>query len=79
LQLGSSRWKASAGKKKTPAITVPQVRVMLAALLHRKLQCDHPEFICRQATRRLQRNELAKFYHWKNHKRLAPIRIHQPP
>lgn len=61
-------------KKITPAITVPQVRIIFAALLHRKLRCDHPDFICRQTTRRLQRLETARFYHWKHRKRLAPKR-----
>jgi hypothetical protein len=65
------------GKKHTPAITVPQVRILLAALLHSKLNCNHPEFISRQTTRRLQRNETARFYHWKKRKLLAPKRIHQ--
>lgn len=59
------------------AITVPQVRALLASSLHRKLDCDHPEIIARKATRRLQRNEIARFYHWKKRKRLAPKRIHQ--
>lgn len=58
-------------------MTVPQVRTMLSRLLHRKLNENHPEILCRQATRRLQRNESARFYHWKKHNRLAPIRIHQ--
>jgi hypothetical protein len=49
----------------------------LALLLHRKLNCDHTERICRNATRRLQRNETARFYHWKKRNRLAPKRIHQ--
>ena len=58
-------------------MTVPQVRTMLSLLLHRKLDDTHPEILCRQTTRRLQRNEIARFYHWKKHNRLAPKRIHQ--
>lgn len=65
------------GEKSTPVITVPQIRALLASSLHRKLHCDHPETIARQAARRLQRNEIARFYHWKKRKRLAPKRIHQ--
>jgi hypothetical protein len=65
------------GKKSTPAITVPQIRALLASSLHRKLHCDHPDVICRQVTRRLQRNEIARFYHWKTRNCLAPKRIHQ--
>src|SRR3972149_10088103 len=74
---GFLRKKPGRGKKSTPAITVPQIRALLAASLHRKLNCDYPEVICRQVTRRLQRNEIARYYHWKKRKRLAPKRIHQ--
>jgi SRSO17 transposase len=74
---GFLRRKPGWKKKSTPAITVPQVRTILASLLHRKLNCNHPDFICRHTTRRLQRNETARFYHWKQRKRLAPRRINQ--
>ena len=50
---------------------------MLSLLLHRKLDDTRPEIQCRQTTRRLQRTEIARFYHWKKHNRLAPKRIHQ--
>ena len=50
-------------KKTTAAITVPQIREALSLLLHRLLDNDDPEKICRNRTRRLQRNEQARFHH----------------
>jgi hypothetical protein len=44
-------------------MTVPQIREAIAMLLHKALGCDEPERICRNMTRRLKRNELARFYH----------------
>ena len=61
----------------TPAITVPQIRWCIAAVLHRALGCDETEFICRTSTRRLKRKEQARLYAWKKHKRLPPLRIRQ--
>lgn len=54
---------------------MPQVRDCIALLLHRKLNHGHPEQICRNRTRRLQRNEEARFYHYKSRKLLAPKRL----
>jgi hypothetical protein len=56
---------------------VPQVRGAIAALLHRLLDGAHPERVCRNMTRRLRRNEEARLYHWKRHKRLPPRRAEQ--
>jgi hypothetical protein len=47
----------------------------IAALLRRALDYDGPARIARNATRRLQRNEQARLYHWKKHNRLPPRRI----
>lgn len=58
-------------------MTVPQIRQTIARLLRNALQLDHHERIARDATRRLQRNERARFYHYKKHNSLAPKRIHQ--
>ncbi len=41
------------------------------------LKCDEEERICRNITRRLQRNEQAQYYHWKSRNLLAPTRISQ--
>ena len=61
----------------TPALTVPQLAVVIAVLLRRRWGGDHPEHLCRTVTRRLVRNELARFYHWRRRKRLAPNRVDQ--
>jgi hypothetical protein len=50
---------------------------MIGLLLHRKLGCDRPSRIRRNMTRRLQRNEQARLYHWKARNRLAPKKLHQ--
>lgn len=65
------------GEKRTPALTVPQLAGVIGVLLRRGWGCDQPERVCRNATRRLVRNELARFYHWRRRKRLAPRRIDQ--
>ena len=62
-------------KKTTAAITVPQIRETISLLLNHKLNNDHPEQICRNRTRRLQRNEQARFHHYKSRNLLAPKRI----
>lgn len=58
-------------------MTVPQVRIGLAMMLQQSLGCGHPQTIARNATRRLERNEAARFYHYKRRKCLAPLREHQ--
>lgn len=63
------------GKKWTPAITVPQVREGLAMILHRAQGGGGAEQIRRERMFRLQRNELARFYHWKQLNLLAPLRV----
>ena len=52
-------------------------RKAIALLLHRSFDCDKPEQIRRNMTRRLQRNEQARFHHWMSHKRMAPKRVPQ--
>jgi SRSO17 transposase len=63
------------GKQWAPAITVPQVREGLAKLLREACGCYDPERIAREATRRLERTALARFYRWKQRNRLAPLRV----
>ena len=58
-------------------MTVPQVRQTIARLLRNVLHVDDHQHIARDATRRLQRNESARFYHYQKHNSLAPQRIHQ--
>ena len=69
--------EAHRGKKITPAITVPQIRDGIAMLLRAACNCDTPITIARNKTRRLIRNEEARFYHYKERKRLPPTRLNQ--
>jgi hypothetical protein len=55
-------------------LTVPQVRAGLASLLRAACGCDEPERVDRDRKRWLVRTALARFYHWKKCKRLAPLR-----
>ncbi|MCM8774913.1 MAG: hypothetical protein NC930_00945, partial [Candidatus Omnitrophica bacterium] len=68
--------EALRGRKWTPAITVPQIREGLAAIFHRAQTGGGIEHIRRERMLRLQRNELARFYHWKQLNLLAPLRIY---
>ena len=63
------------GKKWTPAITVPQIRAGIALILHHTCQCGTMSRMLHERERRLQRNELARLYHWKQHNCLAPLNI----
>lgn len=63
------------GQQSTPALTLPQVREGLAMILHEASGCAALERILHERTRRLQRNEMARFYHWKKHNLLAPLKI----
>ena len=56
-------------------MTVPQVRVALAALLREALGAGDWRAILRTMERRLLRKELARLYHWKSRNRLAPLRL----
>jgi len=69
--------EARRGKKWTPAITIPQIREGLALLLHAASGCDGPTRIARERTRRLERNQLAKLYHWKRRSSLPPLNINK--
>lgn len=58
--------EARRGKETTPAVTVPQIRDTIAMLLQTACQCDTPEKCARNKTRRLIRNEEARFYTLQN-------------
>ena len=64
-------------KKWTPAITVPQIREALSTLTHHAWKCHMQQQIVRERERKLRRNELARFYHYKARKKLAPLRLTQ--
>ncbi len=71
--------EARRGRKWTPAMTVPQIREGLAKLLHAAYQAAYQsaelDRIARERTRRLERNALAKFYHYKARNRLPPKKV----
>lgn len=67
--------EALRGRKWTPAMTVPQVREGLAAIFRKAQAGGGIEQIQRERMLRLRRNELARFYHWKQLNLLAPLRI----
>ena len=69
--------EARRGKKRTPALTVPQVRRAIGQVLHRLAGCDRPTRVRRTMERWLRRNEGARFYHWKRLNRLPPLRLEQ--
>ena len=54
-------------------MTFAQIRAGLALVLQAASQCDDPARIARERTRRLQRNQLARFYHHKRRNLLAPL------
>jgi hypothetical protein len=35
-------------------------------------------YLLRERQKRLQRNELARFYHWKNRNLLVPLNLYKP-
>ncbi|MGD9855359.1 MAG: IS701 family transposase [Planctomycetaceae bacterium] len=69
--------EAGRGKKWTPAITVPQIQAGIAAILHRRSGCATPSRILHERRQRLERNELARLYHWKRRNRLAPLNVNK--
>ena len=74
---GSWCGRRSGGKKWTPAITLPQMRQGIAVILREAFQCGTMSQMVAERQKRLRRNELARFYHWKQGKRLAPLNIHK--
>ncbi len=62
-------------KKWTPAITLPQIRQGIAMILHETFQCGSMPHILKACQRRLERNELARLYHWEQRNRLPPLNL----
>jgi hypothetical protein len=56
------------GQALTPALTLPQVRDGLSLLLLAVYCSPGVDYICRQVQRQLQRNESARFYHYRTRK-----------
>ncbi|HSX77580.1 MAG TPA: IS701 family transposase [Candidatus Saccharimonadia bacterium] len=63
------------GKKGTPAMTFPQIQAGIAWILSLACQCGTMSRMLHERERRLQRNELARFYYWKQHNRLPPLNL----
>jgi hypothetical protein len=46
-------------------------------ILREAFQCGTMAHMLQGCQQRLQRNELARFYHWKQRNRLAPLNLHK--
>jgi hypothetical protein len=60
-----------------PAITLPQIRQGIAVILREAFQGGTMAHMLKERQKRWQRNELARFYPWKQHNRLAPLNLHK--
>ena len=56
-------------------MTLPQIREGIAWILHQVCQCGALSRLQHEREKRLQRNELARLYHWKQRNQLAPLNI----
>jgi len=65
------------GKKWTPAMTLPQIRQDIAMTLREAFLCGTMSHMLEERQKRLRRNELARFYHWKQRNLLAPLNLHK--
>ena len=63
------------GQQVTPALTLPQVRYGLSLLLLEVYCTPGVDYICRQVQRQLQRNEAARFYHYRARKCIPPRKL----
>jgi hypothetical protein len=63
------------GQQWTPALTLPQVRYGLSLLLLEVYCTPSIDYICRQVSRQLMRNELARFYHYRTRKYMPPQKL----
>jgi hypothetical protein len=46
-------------------------------ILHEAFQCGTMSHRLKERQKRLQRNELARFYHWKQRNQLAPLNLYK--
>jgi len=63
------------GQQLTPALTLPQVRYGLSLLLLEVYCTPGVDDICRHVQRQLQRNEAARFYHYRARKHIPPRKL----
>jgi len=54
---------------------LPQMRQGIAMMLHEAFPCGTPPQMLKERQKRLQRNELARFSHWKQRNRLPPLNL----
>jgi len=58
-------------------MTFPQIRQGIAVILREAFQCGTMSHMLQECQKRLQRSELARFYHWKQHNLLAPLNLYK--
>jgi len=63
------------GQQWTPALTLPQVRYGLSLLLLEVYCTPGVDDICRHVQQQLQRNEAARFYHYRARKHIPPRKL----
>ena len=57
-------------------MTLPQIRQGIAVILREAYHCDTRAHLLDTCQKRLRRNELARFYHWKQRNQLPPLNLH---
>ena len=55
-------------------MTLPQIRQGIAVILYEASRCGTSAHMLHERQKRLQRNELARFYHWKVNIRLPHLK-----
>jgi len=63
------------GQQSTPALTLSQVHYGLSVLLLAVFCTLTVDYICRHVHRRLVRNELARFYHYRTRNCMPPRKL----
>ena len=58
-------------------MTFPQLRQGIAVIWREAYQCSTMSHRVDERQKRLRRNELARFSHWKQRNRLAPLNLHK--
>ena len=58
-------------------MTLPQIRQGIAVILREVYQCNMRAPLLDTCQKRLQRNALARFYHWKQRHQLPPLNLHK--
>jgi hypothetical protein len=56
-------------------MTLSQIREGIALILRQVCQCGALSRLLHEREKRLQRNELARLYHWKQRNQLLPLNI----